>query len=137
MAAPLLPDEFWEFIQPFLPKPKRRRRRFPGRKPLDDRRCLTGILFVLKTGIPWEYLPQELGCGSGMTCWRRLRKWHRLGVWKKVHQSLLAELNRQGKLDWDHASVDSSLVRAVGAGGKNRPQSHRSEQAWKQATPGR
>ena len=61
MAKPLLPDELWERIEPLLPKPKPRRFRFPGRKPVDDRKALIGILFVLKTGIPWEDLPQELG----------------------------------------------------------------------------
>jgi len=128
MAAPLLPDDFWALVEPFLPKPKRRRYRYPGRKPLDDRRCLTGILFVLKTGIPWEYLPRELGCGSGMTCWRRMRKWQRLGVWEKLHEELLARLNAQGKLDWEHAAADSASVRAVGRGKKDGAQPHRPAQ---------
>jgi transposase len=72
MAKPLVDDELWELIQPLLP-PKPRRWRYPGRKPLSDRQALTGILFVLKSGIPWEMLPKEMECGSGMTCWRRLR----------------------------------------------------------------
>ena len=78
MAKPLLSDELWSVIEPILPPPKPRRFRFPGRKPVGDRQCLTGILFVLKTGIPWEDLPQEMGCGSGMTGWRRARVWERL-----------------------------------------------------------
>ncbi len=68
MAKPLLPPGLRERIEPLLPPPKPRRRRLPGRKPLDDRQCLIGILFVLKAGIPWEDLPPEMGCGSGMTC---------------------------------------------------------------------
>lgn len=88
MAKPILDDELWEFIAPFLPPPNLRRFRYPGRKPLDDRQVLTGILFVLKTGIPWEDLPQEMDCGSGMTCWRRLRDWHEAGVWEDVHRAL-------------------------------------------------
>src|SRR5215472_9828305 len=83
MAKPLLPDELWEIIQPLLPPPKPRRFRYPGRKRIDDRKALTGILFVLKTGIPWEYLPVEMGCGSGMTCWRRLHEWQQTGVWAR------------------------------------------------------
>ena len=75
MAKPLLTDALWKRIEPLLPPHKPRRRRFPGRKPIDDRKALTGILFVLKTGINWEDLPQEMGCGCGMTCWRRLRDW--------------------------------------------------------------
>ncbi len=68
MAKPLVPDELWDIIQPLLPPPKPRRFRYPGRKPISDRQALTGILFVLKTGIPWEDLPVEMGCGCGMTC---------------------------------------------------------------------
>jgi transposase len=81
MAKPLVDDELWELIQPLLPPPKARRWRYPGRKPVSDCQALTGILFVLQSGIPWEMLPQEMGCGSGMTCWRRLRDWQGAGVW--------------------------------------------------------
>ena len=72
MAKPILDDALWELIEPHLPPPKRRRHRYPGRKPVPNRVALKGILFVLRTSIPWEYLPREMGC-SGMTCWRRLR----------------------------------------------------------------
>jgi transposase len=65
-------DELWERIKPLLPQ-RHRRQRWPGRLPLDDRACLNGILFVLSTGIGWDRLPQQLGYGSGVTCWRRLR----------------------------------------------------------------
>jgi transposase len=80
MAKTLLDDELWQIIEPLLPPVKPRRLRYPGRKRLSDRQTLTGILFVLKTGIAWEDLPQEMGCGSGMTCWRHLAAWHRAGV---------------------------------------------------------
>ncbi len=86
MAKPLLPDELWNRIEPLLPLPKPRRFRYPGRKPIDNRKVLIGILFVLKTGICWEDLPREMGCGSGMTCWRRLRDWHEAGVWQALHE---------------------------------------------------
>jgi len=92
MAKPLVSDALWERIQPLLPPPKPRRFRCPGRKPLDYRRVLTGIIFVLKTGIPWEDLPQEMGCGCGMTCLNYLNAWHRAGVWEGLHQILLQEL---------------------------------------------
>ena len=104
MAKPLISDELWEQIQPLLPPPKPRRARHPGRKPLDARRVLAGILFVLKTGIPWEYLPKQRfirsrGCGSGMTCWRRLRDWYQAGVWRRLHQVLLEELAEADRID--------------------------------------
>jgi len=121
MAKPLLSDEIWPVIEPILPPPKPRRFRFPGRKPVGSRQCLTGILFVLKTGIPWEDLPQEMGCGSGMTCWRRLRDWRRAGVWERLHATLLANLHEAEQIDWSRALVDSASVRAVGGGKKRVP----------------
>ncbi len=69
-------------------------------------------------GIAWEFLPQELGFGSGMTCRRRLRDWHQAGVWQKLHELLLAELHAAGKLDWSKAVIDSSHVRALKGGPK-------------------
>jgi transposase len=79
MGRELVDNTLWAAIEPLLPRPKRRRTH-PGRKPLDDRKILTGILFVLMSGIPREMLPKEMGCGSGMTCWRRLRAWEKAGA---------------------------------------------------------
>ena len=118
MAKPLVSDGLWERIEPLLPVVQRRYR-YPGRKRVPDRAALTGILFVLKTGIPWEHLPQEMGCGSGMTCWRRLHDWNEAGVWERLHQVLLDELQDAEQLDWSRAVVDSSHVRAKG--GAPRP----------------
>jgi transposase len=95
---PTVTDELWDRIQPLLPV-RPRRFRYPGRKPLDDRQVLNGILFVLVTGIGWEHLPHELGYGSGMTCWRRLRDWSAAGVWDRLHQILLGELRQADQLD--------------------------------------
>lgn len=119
MAKPLLTDELWERIEPLLPpaKPKPK----GGRPPIGNRRALTGILFVLRTGCAWEYLPQELGCGSGMTCWRRLRDWHAAGVWEKVWRLLLDELGLAGEIDWSKAIFDSCSVRAVFGGRRLAP----------------
>jgi transposase len=120
MAKPLVPDELWEVVQPLLPRPKRRRSR-RGRPRLGDRAAFTGILFVLKTGIPWEYLPPEMGCGSGMTCWRRLRDWHKAGVFRRLHRLLLSELRKGGDIDFSRGLVDSASVRAVHGGKKPVP----------------
>lgn len=120
MAKPLVSDGLWARIEPLLPRVERRYR-YPGRKRVPDRQALTGILFVLKTGIPWEDLPQEMGCGSGMTCWRRLRDWNEAGVWERLHQVLLDELQDAGQLDWSRAVVDSSHVRAKGGARKLAP----------------
>ena len=98
MGKSLVNDELWKLIQPLLPPPKPRRQRYPGRKPLSDRRVLTGVVFVLKSGIPWEMLPQEMGCGSGMTCWRRLRDWQESGVWQRLHKLLLSNCEQPAGL---------------------------------------
>lgn len=81
-----------------------------GRPRLDDELALNGILFVLRTGIAWEDLPQELGFGSGMTCWRRLREWQAAGVWHRLHLALLAQLRGAGQLDLSRVSVDGAAV---------------------------
>ena len=121
MAEPLVSDELWEMIKPLLPAPKPRRFRYPGRKPMDRRAVLTGIVFVLRSGIPWEMLPKEMGCGSGMTCWRYLQRWQQEGVWQRVHEFLLARLRGADQIDWSRAVVDSASVQAVLGGKKRAP----------------
>ena len=121
MAKPLVSDELWEMLQPLLPPAKPRRFRYPGRQRIDDRKALTDILFVLKSGIPWEMLPKEMECGSGMTCWRRLKEWHEAGVWTSLYELLLSKLQGADGLAWFRACVDSGSVRAVGGGEKQAP----------------
>ena len=110
MAKDLLPDDLWAVIEPLLPvgrpKPK------GGRPPVPNRAVLTGILFVLRSGIPWEMLPAELGCGSGMTCWRRLRDWQAAGVWTRLHRAFLDRLGAAERIDWSRAALDSASVPA-------------------------
>jgi transposase len=110
MARPLVPDDLWAAIAPLLPpaRPKPR----GGRPPTPDRAALAGILFVLKSGIPWEMLPAEMGCGSGMSCWRRLRDWQAAGVWAALHRVLLERLHGAGQIDWRRAALDSAAVPA-------------------------
>ena len=110
MAKELVTDELWEIIEPLLPpeppKPK------GGTPRVDDRAALGGIIFVLKSGIPWEMLPQEMGCGSGVTCWRRLREWHEAGVWERLHKVLSDRLGEADRIDWERASLDSASAPA-------------------------
>ncbi len=113
----MVPDELWAVVAPLLPaeppKPK------GGRPRVPDRACLTGIIFVLKSGIQWELLPQEMGCGSGMTCWRRLRDWQAAGVWEALHRTLLDRLGEANQIDWSRASLDCASIPAKG--GANAP----------------
>jgi transposase len=112
MATGLLDDELWRLIEPLLPV-RKRRFRHPGRKRIDDRRTLAGILFVLRTGIAWQQLPQELEYGSGMTCWRRLKEWQEAGVFQALHERLLSQLRAAGCLDLSTAVCDSASLRAL------------------------
>ena len=108
----MVSDELWARFEPLLPAPKARRFQFPGRKPVDNRVALSVILFVLKTGIPWEDVPREMGC-CGMAAWKKLHEWQDAGVWEKFHEVILQELETQGKLDWDKAAAHASHVRAT------------------------
>jgi transposase len=113
MSKPLVSDELWAIVAPLLP-PERPKPRGGRPRRISNRAAFTGILFVLHSGIPWEMLPQELGCGSGMTCWRRLREWQRAGVWTRLHHAILQRLHDAGRIDWERASLDSASVPAPG-----------------------
>jgi len=118
MSKLLVSDELWNLVEPILPKHPY----VPGvsKARVPDRVCLTGILFVLKTGIPWEYFPREMGC-CGMTLWNRLNEWRQAGVWEQLHRLVLNQLRAEEELDFSRVIVDSSSVRAV-HGGKKRGQ---------------
>ncbi len=119
MPKPLVTDEFWDVVEPLLPKEPPRPR--GGRPRISNRATFTGILFVLKSGIPWQMLPQEMGCGSGMTCWRRLREWQAAGVWEMLHTTLLNRLGEADQIDWSRASLDSASVAAPGGARRQVP----------------
>jgi transposase len=120
MAKELVTDDLWETIEPLLPpeppKPQE------GRPRVEDRAALSGIIFVLKSGLPWEMLPQQMGCGSGVTCWRRLREWQEAGVWERLHQTLLDRLGQADQIEWERACLDSASIPAK-RGRKNRKES--------------
>lgn len=106
-----VPELLWAEVESLLPVPERRFR-YPGRKRYPERACLEGILTVLRWGIPWKALPQTPGRPSGKTCWRRFDEWQRAGVWPLLVERLQARLAAEGKLDWQHAMLDSTIVDA-------------------------
>ena len=123
-----LSDRQWELIEHLFPEPKRRRDG-RGRPWASNRECVEGILWVLRTGARWRDLPAE--CPSGMTCWRRLRRWEDEGVWLEGWQQLLAALNHQQLLEWDETLLDGSFVSAKkGALLSEKPSAGRGQSGW-------
>jgi len=112
MAKELLPDELWHEIEPLLP-PHPPHAGKGGRPPADDRDALRGILFVLRTGIPWQALPAEAFGVSGSSCWRRFDEWTTAGVWPELHKRLLNRLGKAGGVNLDRVVADSQSVRAL------------------------
>ena len=106
----MVPDELWVILEPLLPPARSTAR--GGRPRVPDRAVLAGILFVLRSGVPWAMLPPEMGCGSGSTCWRRLRAWQAAGLWQRLERELLNRLGDADQIDWSRASVDSTSVPA-------------------------
>jgi transposase len=114
LTYPRDPEQLWQTIRPLLPTPPPR---CGGRPRVDDRAALAGIAYQLCTGAPWRLLPtRQLGCGSPVTCWRRLHDLQRAGVWQQLHHLLLDQLGQAGQLDWSRASLDSVSVRAKRGG---------------------
>lgn len=121
MKESILSERLWKTVAPLIPQPKNRHKQYAGRKPSDPRRILTGIVFVLTTGVPWRVLPATEAFPSGHTCRRWLLKWQRSGVWNKLSTILLAELRKENRLHLEHVVVDSSSVRAPGGGSETGP----------------
>lgn len=98
-----LTDKEWLILKPLMPAPAS-----TGRPRADDRQTLNGIIYVLSTGCRWEDLPPER-YGSGKTCWRRFKDWREKGLWNAIAGTLLLELNRQRKINWNNAYLDTSV----------------------------
>jgi transposase len=125
MVRELVPDALWERVAPLLPVAKKKQHG-RGRPRADDRAALEAIVFVLRTGIPWEMLPTKQFGLSGMTAWRRLEEWIRTEVFERLQCELLNELGQRGQVDMRRASLDSSTVRAS-KGGPLRARTRRTE----------
>ena len=110
MARRRVSKELWQKLQPLIPVFSPSAKGGPRTRSVSDEAAFQGILYVLETGIPWEDLPQALGYGSGMTCWRRLREWQAAGVWQRLHLATLEHLREYDQIDWSRASIDGSSV---------------------------
>lgn len=128
-----LTDEQWNKIEPLLPKPKASKQ--GGRKPIDDRRCFEGILWVLRSGARWKDLPATYPSPS--TCWRRLRDWEEQDVWLTVWRAFLGELDEQGRLSWEETFGDGTFAPAKKGGETSaKPNGERVQSSWWWQTAG-
>jgi transposase len=122
-----LTDAQWERIRPFLPTAKHSRR--GGRPPADNRDCLEGILWVLRSGARWKDLPKDFPSPS--TCWRRLRDWEEQDLWLKIWRTFLGDLDAAGRLDWEETFADGSFAPAKkGAHASEKPNAARVRSGW-------
>jgi transposase len=119
MHETLVSDGLWKIIEPLLPPDPPREK--GGRPRIPNRNAFAGIVYVLKSGVPWRMLPKEIRGGSGTTCWRRLRDWQKAGVWWRIHRILLDHLGRADLIDWSRASLDSASIPAKRGGEKTGP----------------
>lgn len=130
MAAELT-DGQWDRIKPHLPPPPKKRSPKGGRPPADDRLCLEGILWILRTGAGWDDLPRDRGWPSPVTCWRRLQRWELAGVWLRMWRAFLDELDEQGRLDWEECFADATFAPAKkGAHSSGKPSAARAASSW-------
>ena len=121
MARRPVSKELWQKLQPLIPPFVPSSKGGPRTRAVSDKAAFEGIIFVLRTGIPWEDLPQSMGYGSGMTCWRRLREWQAAGVWQQLHLAMLQHLREYDQIDWGRASIDGSSVPSPRGARKQAP----------------
>lgn len=105
-------NDKWKMLEPLLPNPKRNPK--GGRPPVDNRKVLESILWVLRTGARWQDLPDRYPSAS--TCWRRLHLWEEQGVWLDVWRKFFSMLDKKGALDWQEAFIDGSFAPAKKGG---------------------
>jgi putative transposase len=113
-------DKFWEWVAPLLPPPKPKKK--PGRPRMDDRKAMTAIFYVLRTGCQWKALPRSLGAGS--TVHDRFQEWQEAGVFERMWQAGLHEYDELKGLDWEWQAMDGAMTKAPLGGKRNWSQSH-------------
>lgn len=107
-VSSILTDEQWSVLQPLIPEPRVKKGKNKGGRPWrGNRECLEGIIWVLRSGARWRDLPPPFP--SGVTCWRRLRDWQKLGVWRLTWEALLGVLDERGRLDLQETYVDATF----------------------------
>ena len=123
-----LTNEQWEVIREYIPEPPRRADG-RGRPRVESRRCLNGMLWILRTGAPWKDLPRRYG--AYQTVHRRFQEWQESGVMRRLLQGLARDLHRRGGIDLSQGFVDGTFSPAKkGAPESGRPSVERAARSW-------
>lgn len=127
-----LSDEQWRVVEPLIPEEERgvRGRGRPWRDPRD---VLEGILWILRTGAPWQDLPERYP--AYQTCHRRFQRWVRAGVFERILQALATDLEKRGGVDLSECFIDGAFAPAKkGAPASARPSGARARRSWRSQT---
>ena len=100
-----LSDDQWQKLQPLLP-----RKADTSRPANDHRQILNGILWIQRTGAPWDDLPERYG--SRGTVSSRFYRWRTQGVWQQILERLQQQADGAEQIDWEVHFIDSTVVRA-------------------------
>ena len=119
-----IPDVVWNRIIALLSLPSiRRRKKKTGRPRMDDRKAMSAIFYVLRTGCQWNALPRSLGASS--TVHDRFQEWRKAGVFKRMWIDGLAKYDKKTGIDWKWQAMDGVITKAPLGGKKYRSKSHR------------
>lgn len=110
-----LSDEAWAALEPHLPKNR------PGARRVDDRRVISGILHVLRSGCRWKDCPSEYGPPT--TIYNRYNRWSAQGLWRRIFERLAAAGNIPDELSIDSTHIKAHRSAAGPKGGKPRRRS--------------
>ena len=101
-------DEFWNKIKPLLPLPNPKKK--PGRPRKDDKKILSGIFYLIRTGCQWKALPRFYGAPS--TVHDRFQEWRRSGLFEQIWKAGLLEYDNKKGLEWDWQAIDGAMTKA-------------------------
>ena len=112
-----VPDDLWAKIEAILLEcdpPKS-----TGRKRIDQRRALDGILYRLRSGVQWNYLPREFGDDSSVH--RTFQRWVALKIFERIWAALVADCDELGGVDWEWQAADGAMGKARFGGIRSGP----------------
>lgn len=133
-------DAFWERVEPLIPVPQRpvgiafKRKPGAGRPRMNPRKVFEAIVYVLRTGIQWKALPQDV-YGSASAVHGYFQKWSKAGFFIELWRAGLAEYDELEGIAWAWLSIDGSQGKAPLAQESVGPNPTDRGKKWKQGQP--